>query len=40
MLEKQGLESYAAGSAELAALLKSEIETYKAVFRAAKIPMQ
>jgi tripartite-type tricarboxylate transporter receptor subunit TctC len=40
MLEKQGLEPNAAGSAELAAMLKSEIETYKTVFNAAKIPVQ
>ncbi len=40
MLEKQGLEPNAAGSAELAATLKSEIENYKTVFKAANIPVQ
>jgi tripartite-type tricarboxylate transporter receptor subunit TctC len=40
MLEKQGLEPNAAGSAELAAMLKSEIDVYKTVFKAANIPVQ
>jgi tripartite-type tricarboxylate transporter receptor subunit TctC len=39
-LEKQGLEANALGTAELASLLKQEIETYKSVFKAAKIPIQ
>lgn len=39
-LEKQGLEANALGTAELSRLLKAEIETYKSVFKAAKIPMQ
>ena len=39
-LEKQGLEAFPLGTAELAALLKSDIETYKSVFQAAKIPVQ
>ena len=39
-LAKQGLEPYAAGSAELARLVRSEIETYKAVFKAASIKME
>jgi tripartite-type tricarboxylate transporter receptor subunit TctC len=39
-LEKQGLEANALGTLELASLLKSDIETYKAVFKAAKIPVQ
>jgi tripartite-type tricarboxylate transporter receptor subunit TctC len=40
MLEKQGLEPNPASSAELAAMLKSEIDTYKTVFKAANIPVQ
>jgi tripartite-type tricarboxylate transporter receptor subunit TctC len=40
MLEKQGLEPNAAGSAELATMLKSEIDVYKTVFKAANIPVQ
>src|SRR5687768_5227473 len=40
MLEKQGLEANPAGSAELQALLRSEIDTYKTVFKAANIPVQ
>jgi tripartite-type tricarboxylate transporter receptor subunit TctC len=40
MLEKQGLEPNPASASELAATLKSEMENYKAVFKAAKIPMQ
>jgi tripartite-type tricarboxylate transporter receptor subunit TctC len=39
-LQKQGLEPYAVGSADLARMLKSEIDTYGAVFKAAKIPVQ
>jgi tripartite-type tricarboxylate transporter receptor subunit TctC len=39
-LEKQGLEAYPVGSAELGSLLKADIQTYKAVFTAAKIPVQ
>lgn len=39
-LEKQGLEANALGTAELSSLLKQEIETYKSVFKAAKIPIQ
>lgn len=39
-LEKQGLEAHPLGTAELAALLKSDIETYRNVFKAAKIPVQ
>jgi tripartite-type tricarboxylate transporter receptor subunit TctC len=40
MLEKQGLEPNPAGTAELAAMLRSEIETYRTVFKAANIPVQ
>jgi len=40
LMEKQGLESHAAGSAELGRLLKTEIETYRAVFKAANIKME
>ncbi|HUP97784.1 MAG TPA: tripartite tricarboxylate transporter substrate binding protein [Usitatibacter sp.] len=39
-LEKQGLEPNPAGSAELGALLRSEIDTYKTVFKAANVPVQ
>ena len=39
-LEKQGLEASALTSPELASLLKSDIETYKSVFTAAKLPVQ
>lgn len=39
-LEKQGLEANPLGTAELTTLLKSEIDTYKSVFKAAKIPVQ
>jgi tripartite-type tricarboxylate transporter receptor subunit TctC len=39
-LEKQGLEAYPLGASELAAVLKSDIDTYKGVFQAAKIPVQ
>jgi tripartite-type tricarboxylate transporter receptor subunit TctC len=40
LLEKQGLETYPLSSSELAALLRNDIETYKAVFKAAKLPVQ
>jgi tripartite-type tricarboxylate transporter receptor subunit TctC len=39
-LEKQGLEVSAHGASELASLLRSEIDTYRKVFAAAKIPIQ
>lgn len=39
-LEKQGLEPAAAGAGELAKLVKTEIETYKTVFKAANIKME
>jgi tripartite-type tricarboxylate transporter receptor subunit TctC len=39
-LEKQGLEASALTSTALASLLKSDIETYKSVFKAANIPVQ
>ena len=39
-LEKQGLEAYPLGASELAGVLKTDIETYKTVFKAAKIPVQ
>ena len=39
-LQKQGLEPHPVGSSDLARMLKSEIETYAAVFKAAKIPVQ
>jgi tripartite-type tricarboxylate transporter receptor subunit TctC len=40
VMDKQGLEASAASAAELARLVKSEIETYKAVFKAANIKME
>ncbi len=40
ILEKQGLEPYAAGAAELGKLLKSEITAYQSVFKAANIKME
>ena len=40
LLGKQGLEAYAVGSSDLSRMLRSEIETYKAVFKAANIPVQ
>jgi len=39
-LEKQGLEANPLGTAELASLLRSDIDTYRDVFKAAKIPVQ
>jgi tripartite-type tricarboxylate transporter receptor subunit TctC len=40
LMEKQGLEPNAAGAAELAKLVRTEIETYKSVFKAANIKME
>ena len=40
LLEKLGLEPYPAGAAELGKLVRSEIETYKTVFKAANIKME
>ena len=40
LLLKQGLEPQAASGADLAKLVKTEIETYKAVFKAANIKME
>jgi tripartite-type tricarboxylate transporter receptor subunit TctC len=40
VLEKQGLEAAAGPSGELGRLVKAEIETYKAVFKAANIKME
>jgi tripartite-type tricarboxylate transporter receptor subunit TctC len=39
-LAKQGLEAYPLGASELAGVLRSDIETYKGVFKAAKMPVQ
>lgn len=39
-LEKQGLEANPLGAAELSSQLRSDIDTYKNVFQAAKIPVQ
>ena len=39
-LAKQGLEPNPLGATELASLLKSDIETYRGVFKAANIPVQ
>ena len=40
VMDKQGLEASATSAAELAKLVKAEIETYKAVFKAANIKME
>jgi tripartite-type tricarboxylate transporter receptor subunit TctC len=40
VMEKQGLEANAGSAAELARLVKTEIETYKTVFKAANIKME
>jgi tripartite-type tricarboxylate transporter receptor subunit TctC len=40
VMDKQGLEASAGSATELAKLVKSEIETYKAVFKAANIKME
>jgi tripartite-type tricarboxylate transporter receptor subunit TctC len=40
MLHKQGLEPYSVGASDLQRMLKTEIETYRTVFSAAKIPVQ
>jgi tripartite-type tricarboxylate transporter receptor subunit TctC len=39
-LQKQGLEPYPVGTADLSRMLKTEIDTYKTVFKAANIPVQ
>jgi tripartite-type tricarboxylate transporter receptor subunit TctC len=40
LMTKQGVEPYSMGSADLAKLLKADIENYKSVFKAAGIPVQ
>jgi tripartite-type tricarboxylate transporter receptor subunit TctC len=40
VMDKQGLEAAAGSGAELAKLVKTEIETYKSVFKAANIKME
>ena len=40
IMDKQGLEASAGNSGELAKLVKSEIEVYKTVFKAANIKME
>lgn len=40
LLTRQGVESYSAGSADLAKLVKAEIENYKSVFKTAGIKME
>ena len=40
VMEKQGLESAAANATELAKMVRSEVETYKGVFKAANIKME
>ena len=40
MMQKQGLEPNAGSAADLAKLVKSEIETFKAVFKAANIKVE
>ena len=39
-MTRQGLDAYSLGSAELAKLVKSEIETYRKVFKAAGIKLE
>ena len=39
-MSRQGLDAHAAGSAELAKLVKTEIANYKAVFKSANIKME
>lgn len=39
-LEKQGLEAFPLGAAELAKTLRTDIDTYRGVFKAANIPVQ
>ena len=39
-MTRQGLDAYSLGSAELAKLVKSEIETYRTVFKTAGIKME
>ena len=39
-LEKPGLAAYPLGASELGGVLKTDLETYKTVFKAAKIPVQ
>ena len=39
-LQKQGLEPFAVGATDLTKMLRTEIDTYKAVFKAANIPVQ
>jgi tripartite-type tricarboxylate transporter receptor subunit TctC len=40
VMDKQGLEANAGSAADLAKLVKTEIETYKSVFKAANIKME
>lgn len=40
LLQKQGLEPYPLGASQLAPMLRSEIDTYRTVFKAANIPVQ
>ena len=40
MLQKQGLEPFPMAGADMAKMMRSEIETYRTVFKAAKIPVQ
>lgn len=39
-MARQGLDAYSAGSADLAKLVKTEIENYKSVFKSAGIKME
>ena len=40
LMTKQGVEPYSMGSADLAKLLKADIQNYQSVFKAAGIPVQ
>lgn len=40
IMDKQGLEAAAGTAADLAKLVKTEIEVYKTVFKAANIKME
>lgn len=40
LMQKQGLEPFAASAGELAKLVKAEIDTYKTVFKAANIKLE
>ena len=39
-MSRQGLEAHSAGAAELGKLVKTEVQTYKTVFKAAGIKLE